>query len=331
MADTFTAVVIEDEAGKARTTFKQLTLADLPDHEVLVEVEFSSLNYKDGLVASGNRNKVARKLPLVAGIDLAGTVVESRSPAWRAGDKVVVNGFGLSETQYGGYARYARLKPEWLVRLPAAFSTEQAMAIGTAGYTSALCVDALVDFGLTKGTGEVLVTGAAGGVGSVAVALLAAAGFDVVASTGRPETHDYLSGLGAGSFIDRAILQEKGPPLQKERWAAAVDVVGGLTLANVLAQTKYGGGVAACGLTAGADLPATVLPHILRSVALLGVDSVMAPLAKREKAWQRLARDLPAKKLASITRVEPMSKLVELGKSILAGDVRGRVVIDVKR
>jgi acrylyl-CoA reductase (NADPH) len=331
MADSFTAVVIEDEANKARTTFKQLTLAELPDLDVLVEVDFSSLNYKDGLVISGNRNKVARKLPLVAGIDLAGTVVESRSAAWRAGDKVIVNGFGLSETQYGGYSRYARVKPEWLVRLPPAFSTEQAMAIGTAGYTSALCVDALVDFGLTKDLGEVLVTGAAGGVGSFAVALLAAAGFDVVASTGRPETHDYLKALGARSFVDRASLQEKGAPLQKERWAGAVDAVGGATLVNVLAQTKYGRGVAACGLAASADLPATVLPHILRSVALLGVDSVMAPLAKREKAWQRLARDLPAQKIAEMTRVEPMSKLVELAAEILAGKVRGRVVIDVKR
>jgi len=331
MDGTFTALVIEDEAGKARPTFKQLTLADLPDHDVLVEVEFSTLNYKDGLVVSGNRNKVARKLPLVAGVDLAGTVVESRAPAWRVGDKVVVNGFGLSETHYGGYSRYARVKPEWLVRLPAAFSPEQAMAIGTAGYTSALCVDALVDFGLTKDAGEVLVTGAAGGVGSVAIALLAAAGFEVVAATGRPETHDYLKTLGARSFVDRASLQEKGPPLQKERWAGAIDVVGGVTLANVLAQTKYGRGVAACGLAASADLPATVLPHILRSVALLGVDSVMAPIAKREKAWQRLARDLSLKTLADMTRVEPMSKLVELAASILAGQVRGRVVIDVKR
>lgn len=331
MADSFTAVVIEDDAGKARTTFKQLSVGDLPDHDVLVEVEFSALNYKDGLVVSGNRSKVARKLPLVAGIDLAGTVVESRSPAWRAGDKVVVNGFGLSETQYGGYARYARVKSDWLVRLPSAFSPEQAMAIGTAGYTSALCVDALVDAGLAKGAGEVLVTGAAGGVGSVAVALLSAAGFDVVASTGRPETHDYLKGLGARSFLERASLQEKGPPLQKERWAGAVDVVGGVTLANVLAQTKYGGGVAACGLTGGAELPATVLPHILRGVALLGVDSVMAPIAKRERAWQRLARDLQPSKLADITSVEPMSKVVELGAAILAGKVRGRVVIDVKR
>jgi acrylyl-CoA reductase (NADPH) len=331
MADSFLAVVIEDEAGKARTTFKPLTLGDLPDHDVLVEVEFSTLNYKDGLVVSGNRNKVARKLPMVAGIDLAGTVVESRSAAWRAGDKVVVNGFGLSESHYGGYSRYARVKPEWLVRLPAAFSPEQAMAIGTAGYTSALCVDALVDFGLTKDAGEVLVTGAAGGVGSVAIALLAAAGFDVVASTGRPETHDYLTALGASAFVDRASLQEKGPPLQKERWAGAVDSVGGATLANLLAQTKYGRAVAACGLAGGTDLPATVLPHILRSVALLGVDSVMAPIAKRERAWQRLARDLPPNKLAHMTRVEPMSKLVELAGAILAGQVRGRVVIDVKR
>jgi putative YhdH/YhfP family quinone oxidoreductase len=331
MDGTFTALVIEDEAGKARASFKQLTFSDLPDHEVLVEVEFSTLNYKDGLVVSGNRNKVARKLPIVAGIDLAGTVVESRSPAWRAGDKVVVNGFGLSETHYGGYARYARVKPEWLVRLPSAFSTEQAMAIGTAGYTAGLCVDALVDFGVTKDAGEVLVTGAAGGVGSVAIALLAAAGFDVVASTGRPETHDYLKTLGARAFVDRASLQEKGAPLQKERWAGAVDVVGGVTLANVLAQTKYGRGVAACGLAGSVELSATVLPHILRSVALLGVDSVMAPIAKREKAWQRLARDLPAKKLADMTRVEPMSNLVELAGSILAGQVRGRVVIDVRR
>jgi acrylyl-CoA reductase (NADPH) len=330
MAGTFTALVIEEEAGKAHARFKELTLADLPDHEVLVEVEFSALNYKDGLVVSGNRNKVARKLPLVAGIDLAGAVVESRSPTWRAGDKVVVNGFGLSETQFGGYSRYARVKPEWLVRLPSAFSTEQAMAIGTAGYTAALCVDALVDFGLTPDAGEVLVTGSAGGVGSVAIALLAATGFNVVASTGRPETHDYLKALGARAFVDRASLQEKGAPLQKERWAGAVDVVGGPTLVNVLSQTKYGRAVTACGLAGSADLPATVLPHILRGVALLGVDSVSAPMPKRERAWQRLARDLPAKKLADMTRVEPMSKLFELSGSILAGQVRGRIVIDVK-
>jgi acrylyl-CoA reductase (NADPH) len=331
MSESFNAVVIEEEAGRARAVFKQLTLADLPDHDVLVQVDYSTLNYKDGLVLSGNRNKVARKLPLIAGIDLAGTVVQSRSPDWREGDKVVVNGFGLSETQHGGYSRFARVKPQWLVRLPPAFTTEQAMAIGTAGYTAALCVDALLDFCVSQEAGEVLVTGAAGGVGSVAITLLTAAGFEVVASTGRPETHDYLKKLGARGFIDRASLQEKGAPLQKERWAGAVDAVGGSTLANVLAQTKYGGAVAACGLASSLELPATVLPHILRSVALLGVDSVNAPLAKRERAWQRLARDLPAETLAGMTRVEPMSKLAELAPTILAGQVRGRVVIDVKR
>ncbi len=330
MAESFTAVVIEDDAGKAKANFKQLTVADLPPLDVLVEVDYSTLNYKDGLVISGNKNKVARKLPLVAGVDLAGTVVESKSPHWKAGDKVVVNGFGLSESQWGGYTRYAKVKAEWLVRLPDAFTTEQAMAIGTAGYTSALCVDTLLDYGLTKDRGELLVTGAAGGVGSIAVALLAAQGFDVVAATGRPDTHDWLKSLGAKSFVDRASLLEKGGPLQKERWAGAIDVVGGITLANVLAQTKYGGAVAACGLAGGPDLPATVLPHILRGVALLGVDSVMAPLAKREKAWARLSRDLPTKKLAEITRTEPMSKLPELAKQILEGQVRGRVVIDVK-
>jgi putative YhdH/YhfP family quinone oxidoreductase len=331
MADSFTAVVIEEVAGKAKTTFKQLTLADLPDNDVLVEVAFSTLNYKDGLALSGNRNKVARKLPLIAGIDLAGTVVESRAAAWQPGDKVVVNGFGLSESQPGGYTRYQRVKPEWLLRLPEAFSFEQAMAIGTAGYTAALCVDALVDFGLTADAGEVLVTGAAGGVGSVALALLAAIGCEVVASSGRPETHEYLKKLGARSIIDRATLQEKGAPLQKERWAGAVDAVGGTTLVNVLSQTKYGRAVAACGLASGLDLPGTVLPHILRSVALLGVDSVMAPMPKRERAWQRLARDLDVQKLADMTQVEPMSKLVELGATILEGKVRGRVVVDVTR
>jgi len=331
MADTFTALVVEDNAGKAVASFKQLSVADLPDHDVLVEVDYSTLNYKDGLVLSGNRNKVARKLPIVAGIDLAGTVVESRSATWRAGDKVIVNGFGLSESHWGGYSRFAKVKAEWCVRLPAAFTTEQAMAIGTAGYTSALCVDALVNFGLTKDAGEVLVTGAAGGVGSVAVALLSAAGFNVVASTGRPDTHEFLKGLGASAFIDRASLQEKAAPLQKERWAGAVDAVGGTTLVNVLAQTKYGHAVAACGLAGSADLPGTVLPHILRSVALLGVDSVMAPLPKREKAWARLARDLAPNKLSALTRVEPLSKLPELAGSILAGQVRGRVVIDVRR
>jgi putative YhdH/YhfP family quinone oxidoreductase len=331
MSTTFPALVIEDVAGKARASVKQLSLADLPDHDVLVEVAYSALNYKDGLAISGNRNKVARKLPMVGGIDLAGTVVESRAPQWRSGDKVVLNGFGLSETHWGGYSRFQRVKAEWLLRLPPAFSLEQAMAIGTAGYTAALCVDALLAWGLRPEQGEVLVTGAAGGVGSVAIALLAKAGFAVTASTGRPQTHEYLRALGASQFVDRASLQEKGAPLQKERWAGAVDSVGSTTLGNVLAQTKYGGAVAACGLAGGMELNATVLPHILRSVALLGVDSGMAPMAKRERAWQRLARDLDPAKLTQMSSVEPMSKLLELAETILAGKTRGRVVIDVTR
>jgi acrylyl-CoA reductase (NADPH) len=331
MNTPFLAMVIEELDGKAVASLKQLNLGDLPDLDVLVEVAFSALNYKDGLAICGNRNKVARKLPMVGGIDLAGTVLESRAPQWRAGDKVVLNGFGLSENHWGGYTRYQRVKAEWLLRLPQAFSLEQAMAIGTAGYTAALCVDTLQRWGLRPEQGEVLVTGAAGGVGSVATALLAKAGFSVTASTGRPQTRDYLRALGASQFVERASLQEKGGPLQKERWAGAVDSVGSSTLVNVLAQTKYGGAVAACGLAGGMDLHATVLPHILRSVALLGVDSGMAPMAKREAAWQRLARDLDPAKLAQMSRVEPMSRLPELAQAILAGSTRGRVVIDVTR
>ncbi|MFG1425295.1 MDR family oxidoreductase [Roseixanthobacter glucoisosaccharinicivorans] len=331
MTDTFTALVIEDEAGKPKASFKQLTFSDLPDHDVLVEIAFSTLNYKDGLAVSG-KGRIARKPPLVGGIDLAGTVVESRSPEWRTGDKVVVNGWGLSETEWGGYSRFQRVKSQWLVRLPEAFSLQDAMAIGTAGYTAALCVDSLVAWGaIQPGGKEVLVTGAAGGVGSTAVSLLAKAGYNVTASTGRPDTHDYLAALGASAFIDRASLAEKGAPLQKERWAGAVDSVGSMTLVNVIAQTVYGGAVAACGLAGGADLPGTVLPHILRSVALLGVDSVMAPAARRANAWARLARDLDRDKLAAMTRVEPMSRLPELAQEILAGQVRGRIVIDVAR
>jgi len=331
MADTFTAFVIEDADGKPKGGFKQLNLSDLPDHDVLVEVAYSTLNYKDGLAVSG-KGKIARKLPMVAGIDLAGSVVESRSPDWKPGDKVIVNGWGLSETQWGGYSRFQRVKAEWLTRLPDAFSPEEAMAIGTAGYTAALCVDALEDWGTIKpGGNEVLVTGAAGGVGSVAVALLAKAGYPVTASTGRPETHEYLAGLGASNFIDRAALLEKGPPLQKERWAGAVDSVGGITLVNVLSQTVWGGAVAACGLAGGADLPGTVLPHILRSVTLIGVDSVAAPAARRDRAWKRLARHLDKAHLTAMYEVQPMSKLPDLAPRILAGQVRGRVVIDVTK
>ena len=330
MSTSFTAIVIEDVEGKPKAAFRTLTLADLPDHDILVEVEFSSLNYKDGLAVSG-RQKIARKPPLIAGADLAGVIVESRSPDWKPGDRVVVNGWGLSETQAGGYSRYQRVKPEWLVRIPDCFTTQQAMGIGTAGYTASLCVEAIENWGV-RGGGDVLVTGAAGGVGSVAVALAAARGFAVTASTGRPETQDYLLRLGAARFIARDDLLAAGGPLQKERWGAVIDSVGGATLVNALAQTVYGGAVAACGLAGGADMPkATVLPHILRGVALLGIDSVMAPQPVRAAAWQRLARDLKPDLLAEITSVEPMSNLLALADAILAGQTRGRVVIDVTR
>lgn len=329
MTDTFTAMVIDAVDGKPQSGFRELSLADLPDHDVLVEVAYSTVNYKDGLAISG-KGRIARRTPMVGGIDLAGTVVESRSPQWKAGDRVIVNGYGLSETEWGGYTRYQRVKPEWLIALPDAFSLEQAMAIGTAGYTAALCVNALEDWGISPAADKpVLVTGAAGGVGSVAISLLAKKGFRVTASTGRAETHDYLAGLGATAFIDRATLSEKGGPLQKELWSAAVDSVGSTTLANVLAQTAYGGAVAACGLAGGADLPGTVLPHILRGVALLGIDSVMAPQAKRQRAWQTLAQTLDTAHLAEMTRVEPMSALPGLADDILAGRIRGRVVVDV--
>lgn len=327
--ESFRAMVIDQVEGKPKAGFRDLTLADLPDNEVLVKVEFSTLNYKDGLSISG-RGRIARRFPMVAGADLAGTVVESRSADWKAGDRVVVNGWGMSETEWGGYSGYQRVKPGWLTRLPDAFTLEQAMAIGTAGYTAALCVLALEDWGtIRKGEGEVLVTGAAGGVGSVAVALLASRGYPVTASTGRPDTHDYLKGLGATQFVDRAALAEKGGPLQKERWSGAVDSVGSTTLANVLAQTVYGGAVAACGLAGGFDLPGTVMPHILRGVTLIGVDSVMAPAARRDRAWALLAESLDREKLAAMTTVEPMDKLPELADAIMAGQTRGRVVIKI--
>lgn len=326
MAETFRAVVIEEVDGKPKAGFKELTKKDLPQHDVLVEVAYSTLNYKDGLALTGGR--IARKLPMVAGIDLAGTVVVSANPEFKPGDKVIVNGYGLSETQWGGYSKFQSVKSEWLVRLPDAFTLQEAMAIGTAGYTAMLCVQALEDAGLNPND-EVLVTGAAGGVGSVAVALLARRGYKVIASTGRPETHEYLTSLGASGFIAREELSQKGPPLAKERWAAAVDSVGGQTLATVLSQVKYGGWVAACGLAGGADLPASVFPFILRNVSLLGVDSVMAPMHRRKRAWWQLAQDLPRGKLGQMTEVHPMSAVLDLAPKILAGRVRGRVVIDV--
>ncbi|OLP60253.1 NADPH:quinone dehydrogenase [Xaviernesmea oryzae] len=335
MAEDFPALLLEDRDGRSAGRLTRLTLDDLPDLDVTVEIAFSTLNYKDGLAITG-RGKIARRMPLIGGVDLAGTVVSSRDPVWKPGDRVVVNGFGLSETEHGGYSRFQRLKPEWLMRLPDAFTFEQAMGIGTAGYTAALAVDALEAWGagwgrFTPGEREVLVTGAAGGVGSMAVMLLARAGHTVTAATGRPETHDYLAALGASGFIDRAALAEKGAPLQKERWLGGVDSVGSTTLANALAQTARGGAIAACGLAGGGDLPATVMPHILRGVGLIGIDSVMADMPRREVAWARLARDLPLDLLEKTIRVEPMSALPQLAEEILVGRIRGRVVIDISR
>lgn len=300
----------------------------LPPGDVTIEVAYSTLNYKDGL-AICNKSPVVRQWPMVAGIDGAGTVTESSHPAWKAGDQVVLNGWGVGETHWGCLAQKARLKGDWLVRLPDAFSPRQAMAIGTAGYTAMLCVMALERHGLVAGQGDVLVTGASGGVGSVAVALLSALGHRVVASTGKADEHDFLRRLGAAEVIDRQTLSEPGKPFQKERWAAVVDTVGSHTLANALAQTRYGGAVAACGLAQGMDLPTTVMPFILRNVALLGVDSVMAPLALREQAWARLARDLKVDLLEVLTEEIGLDQALDKAAQLMAGRVRGRVVVKI--
>ena len=323
------AIVVDKVDDKAVAVYKDIDEAELPDEDVLVEIDYSSLNYKDGLALSGG--PICRKTPMVAGIDLAATVLESRSKDWQVGDKVLVNGWGLSEVHWGGYSQKQRLKPDWLVKLPDAFSPEQAMAIGTAGYTAMLCVMALQDQGVVADKGPVLVTGAGGGVGSVAIALLSKLGYEVVASTGRSDIHDYLRELGASEFIDRSDLSSPGKPFQKEHWSGVVDSVGGATLANALAQCQYNASVAACGLAGGNDLPTTVLPFILRGVKLIGIDSVMAPRETRERAWTRLAEDLDPDKLAKMTSTVPMSGLIAMAKDIIAGKVRGRIVVDVNK
>ncbi|MBR0826611.1 oxidoreductase [Bradyrhizobium manausense] len=327
MSDMIKAFVIDSIDGKVESRLKEISRADLPDEPILVQVAYSTVNFKDGLALTGVA-PIAQKTPMVGGIDLAGTIVESASPEWKPGERVVINGWGLSQQHWGGYAQFQRVRPEWLVRLPDTFSLTQAMAIGTAGYTAMLCVLALERMGVKPGR-DVLVTGAAGGVGSVAVALLAKLGYKVAASTGRPETHDYLRGLGASAVIDRSSLSSPGAPVQDERWAGAIDTIGGHALANVLAQTAYGGAIAACGLASSRDLPASILPFVLRGIALQGIDSVMAPKAAREEAWLRLAADLDPRKLDAMTSIAPMSELTELATRILAGDIRGRTVIDV--
>ena len=321
--------IVATEPGPA--TLQELTDDQLPDGDVTVAVRYSSLNYKDGLAVTG-KGKIIRNFPMVCGIDLAGTVESSDSSSFSPGDDVVVTGWGLSETAPGGYTQKQRLKSDWLVKRPDALSLQQTMAIGTAGLTAMLCIIALENNGLTTKTdGEVLVTGAGGGVGSVAVAVLAKLGYQVAASTGRKETHDFLRSLGATTIVDREELATAGKPFDKERWAGAVDTVGSQTLATVLAQTRYGGAVAACGLVGGPDLPTTVLPFILRGVSLLGVDSVMCPTPRRVEAWDRLARDLPTELLEELTTVEPMTRVPDLAEDILAGRTRGRVVIDTSK
>ena len=302
--------------------------ARLPAGDVLLAVEYSTLNYKDGLAIT-NRGPVVRHWPMVPGIDGAGTVLESTHPDWKPGDRAVLNGWGVGETHWGCLAERARLKGDWLVPLPAAFTPRQAMAVGTAGYTAMLCVMALERHGVRPGDGDVLVTGATGGVGSVAVALLARLGWRVAAATGKTAEADYLTALGAASVVDRAELAAPGKPLQKERWAAAIDAVGSHTLVNVLAQTRYGGVVAACGLAQGMDMPGTVAPFILRGVTLAGVDSVMAPMPRRREAWQRLARDLDPARLEAMTTEVPLADAADAARRLMDGRVRGRIVVRV--
>lgn len=323
----FTALVLQNTPN-FHAELAQLDESSLPEGDVTLAVAYSTLNYKDGLAIT-NKSPVVRQWPMVAGIDGAGTVIASSHPNWQVGDLVVHNGWGLGETRWGCLAEKARLKGDWLVRLPAAFTPRQAMAIGTAGYTAMLCVLALEDHGVRPDQGEILVTGATGGVGSVAIALLAKLGFNVVAATGKASEEAYLKALGAGSIIDRASLSAPGKPFQKERWAGVVDAVGSHTLANALAQTRYGGVVAACGLAQGMDLPSSVMPFILRGVTLAGVDSVMAPLPKRQRAWARLAQDLDVSVLERMVQEVPLADCVAHAHALMAGQVRGRVVVKI--
>jgi acrylyl-CoA reductase (NADPH) len=325
--DDFKALLLSRGEGGVRAAWTCMSDADLMDGDVNVRVTHTTINYKDGLALTGRLPGM--RLPLVPGIDFAGTVVQSSHAEFANGEAVILNGWGCGERHHGGYAEYARVKGDWLVKRPAAFTNAQAMAIGTAGYTATLAVLALEAHNVTPDKGPVLVTGAAGGVGSVAIALLAKLGYRIIASSGRPQERDYLRGLGASEIVDRAEISGPGRPLGMERWAGAIDVAGSHTLANALACTSYGGAVAAAGLAHGIDLPTTVAPFILRGVTLIGIDSVMAPKPRRVEAWQRLARDLDQEKLAAMTTTRPLDDVVGLAPEILAGKVRGRVVLDV--
>lgn len=329
MADTFKAIMVSrDEEKKQSVGVHNLTVDDLMEGDVVVAVEATTVNYKDGLAITG-KSPVVRRWPMIPGIDFAGTVVSSEHADWKAGDKVILNGWGVGETHYGAYAGRARVNGDWLIALPDAMTPVNAMAIGTAGYTAMLSVLALERAGITPDRGPIVVTGASGGVGSVAISVLSKLGYHVIASTGRASEADYLKGLGASEIIDRAELSEPGRPLGKEMWAGGVDSVGSTTLANVLAQTMAGGAVAACGLAQGFDLPTTVMPFILRGVSLLGIDSVMAKKALREQAWARLVTDLDAAKLESLSTKIGFDDIIDTATGILDGKVRGRVVVDM--
>ena len=328
-SNSFRAILVSrDDDRKQSVNITSLTESDLMPGDVTVKVEATTVNYKDGLAITG-KSPVVRHWPMVPGIDLAGTVTSCDSGAFKPGDKVLLNGFGVGEVHWGAYAGMARLSSDWLIPLPEAITAKQAMAVGTAGYTAMLCIMALERHGVTPASGPVVVTGANGGVGTVAIAVLSKLGYHVIASTGRASEEAFLKGLGAAEIIDRNELSQPGKPLGKERWAAGVDAVGSHTLANVLAQTRYGGAVAACGLAQGFDLPATVMPFILRGVALLGVDSVMAPKSLRLAAWKRIAADLDRDKLASLTTEAGFDDIVKTAEAIVEGKVRGRVVIDM--
>jgi acrylyl-CoA reductase (NADPH) len=325
---SFKAIVVQKDALGQSVGIAQFDERDLMEGDVTVAVEWSTLNYKDGLALTG-KAPVVRRFPMIPGIDFAG-VVESSSPAWSPGDRVILNGWGCGETHLGGYAEKARVKGDWLVRLPEGMTTRDAMAIGTAGYTAMLAVLALEHHGITPAAGPVLVTGAAGGLGSIAVAILAKRGFQVTASTGRTQEANYLKALGATEIIDRAQLAGPPKPLAKERWAGAIDSVGSSTLANALSMVRYGGAVAACGLAGGMDLPASVAPFILRGVSLLGIDSVMCPKKDRELAWQRLASDLDREELSEMTSEIGLGEVISRAGDILGGRIRGRTVVSIR-
>jgi acrylyl-CoA reductase (NADPH) len=326
----FNAILVERDPPPYRAGLKKIDEAQLPAGDVNVRVEYSTLNYKDALAITG-KGPVVRHFPMVPGIDLAGTVQHSGNSAYQSGDKVLLNGWGVGESHWGGLAQLARVKSDWLIPLPGGLTTRQAMALGTAGYTAMLCVMALERHGIAPGDGEILVTGAAGGVGSVAVALLSKLGFRVAAMTGRPAEAEYLGQLGAAEVLGRASYAGAGKPLAKERWAAAIDVVGSHTLANVCASLRYGGVVAACGLAGGMDFPATVAPFILRGITLVGIDSVMRPRLDRVEAWRRLSQDLDIGKLELFTVETSLAQAVERAASLLDGQIRGRIVVDVNR